>query len=489
MAGIAVIGVLIAGTGLLSALGFLFPPLGRMSQQFQNSKFPNEIPDMFTLADMTAKGIMDGEDYFRYSQQQGFQSGLAHFFLNNAKTHLQAMDCVTAWRRGYIDEDAVDRRLKLLKFDPVDINVIKQISLYFPTPSDLVSFAVREVYSPDIVDKFGQMEGVPDKYLQECQKAGLPQDQAKNYWAAHWNLPSITQGFEMFHRRVIEQDELFMLLKALDVMPFWREKLKDISYNPLTRVDVRRMYGLGVLNADDVYNSYLDIGYSPENAQRMTDFTIAYENDEMNGITRSSLIDSYKDGIITREQLASYLEGLRYTPEVIEYWLEQADYEKTLEDIKIYTKDLTELYQKGAIDISEMRTFLLQADLPAKYIDQVLEKTILAKAPKVKVPTLETLTNWLEQNLIDETYYVEQLRLLGYRDRDIQIYLTQIAEHIDTTDRKFLPIETYKRWFLKYIISQDDFINIMREMKVSEKDINTMIDEIKGIQSESESTT
>ena len=83
-------------------------------------------------------------------------------------------------------------------------------------------------------------------------------------------LPSIGQGFEMLHRRVIEDADLDLLLRALDVMPFWREKLKDISYNPLTRVDVRRMHRIGVLEEEGVFNAYLDVGYNEENAQLMT---------------------------------------------------------------------------------------------------------------------------------------------------------------------------------------------------------------------------
>ena len=85
-------------------------------------------------------------------------------------------------------------------------------------------------------------------------KAGLPEEQARNYWAAHWELPSAQMGYAMFQRRIIDHETLVMLLKSLDIMPFWRDKLIEMSYNPLTRVDVRRMYGLGVLSEEEVYN-------------------------------------------------------------------------------------------------------------------------------------------------------------------------------------------------------------------------------------------
>ncbi|GAH58877.1 unnamed protein product, partial [marine sediment metagenome] len=46
-----------------------------------------------------------------------------------------------------------------------------------------------------------------------------------------------------------ELDSLFM---ATDIMPWWREKLKAISYNPLTRVDVRRVFKMGIVSEEQV---------------------------------------------------------------------------------------------------------------------------------------------------------------------------------------------------------------------------------------------
>ncbi|GAG78096.1 unnamed protein product, partial [marine sediment metagenome] len=86
--------------------------------------------------------------------------------------------------------------------------------------------------------------------------------------------PSPQQGFDMLHRGVISDDELNMLLRALDVMPFWRDKLTQIAFRPLTRVDVRRMYKQGVLTETEVYESYLIAGYNEQNAERMAEFTV-----------------------------------------------------------------------------------------------------------------------------------------------------------------------------------------------------------------------
>ncbi|GAI28470.1 unnamed protein product, partial [marine sediment metagenome] len=58
------------------------------------------------------------------------------------------------------------------------------------------------------------MDEYPPEYEEAAKKAGLPPEQAENYWASHWVLPSILQGYEMLHRNVIGSEELGDLFKA-----------------------------------------------------------------------------------------------------------------------------------------------------------------------------------------------------------------------------------------------------------------------------------
>ncbi|GAI69295.1 unnamed protein product, partial [marine sediment metagenome] len=84
---------------------------------------------------------------------------------------------------------------------------------------------------------------------------------------------SILQGFEMLHRDVITPEQLNSLFMATDIMPWWREKLQAISYSPLTRVDVRRVFKMGIIDREQVYRTYLDLGYNEEKAEWLTSFT------------------------------------------------------------------------------------------------------------------------------------------------------------------------------------------------------------------------
>jgi len=258
-------------------------------------------------------------------------------------------------------------------------------------------------------------------------------------------------------------------------MPYWRDALTQISYNPLTRVDVRRMYGIGTLNEDEVFESYLDGGYSPENAERMTEFTKLYESDETTGLTRSSVMKAYKINLITRERMELFFQSFGYTEEVIAFWLDTADYEKTLDEIEALKDEQIKLYNMGSVDIKEVQIALLSEDLPTEYIDQIVTGIQQNESAKLKLPSRADLENWLKVNIITDVDYTKSMRKLGYRNADILLYLEEITLEIDTSVRKYLGIKVYTGWFISGIIDRETFIQITTGMGYSTEDIDRLL--------------
>lgn len=452
-------------------------PFGRAWIYHSNTLKSNALPELESVIDLALKKEITPELYYKYTSMYGYNKEASDQILLSAKNYLEIFSYITLYRRDKISKDQLTGYMSKLHLDPGEVENILTSSEFFPAPGDLVRFAVREVYSPEVAQKFGLFQDLPQKFIDESSKAGLPEEQARNFWAAHWELPSPLQGFAMLHRRIIDEDTLKLLLKALDVMPFWRDKMVDLSYNPLTRVDVRRMYGLGVLDEKGVYNAYLDVGYSPENAQLMTEFTTRYENNENDGITRANILKAYKEDLIERKELLSYLDILGYSEKVIKFWVDMADYEKTEHSIKLITDDAIELYRLGEWNIETVRNQLLQQDLPAKYVDRIIRESVIQQAKRRKVPTKSDLETWLTSQIINEDYYTLKMRLIGYSDKDIQFYLTEIARKVDTSKIKLLPIKTYSRWLTKEIITEDVFRLVAKEHKISEVDIDRLVTE------------
>jgi len=460
---------------LLSVIGMVDPALARVGQGLSNTALQLEYSDMNTLSDMYLKGIITDTQFRHEANRNGFSDDYKTAYLENEKNHLTPFDLISLFRRKVITEEELKKYLSKNKIIGEDVDTFLRASEYFPTAPDLIRFAIREVYSPEASQKYGQFEDLPQIFLQEAEKAGLPQDQARNYWAAHWDLPSPTMGFEMLHRGVINEEDLSLLLKSLDIMPYWREKLTKISYNPLTRVDVRRMYSVGVLTQEDVFSSFKDEGYSDLNAKRLTDFTIKYDNPEIDGITRAAIVDSYKKDLLTRDEVSAYFKLLNYTDSILNFWLENADYEKTVDKIVSYTDDIAERYQVGDIDLNEARQSVLNLEVPTSYVDSVIEKMVILKAKRNKNPSMDDLRRWLSTGLIDEIYYVKKMRSLGYKDNDIEVYLSEISNVRDTSKILYLPLETYIRYLKNGIISPTRFQTILTEQGVSPDVIYTYL--------------
>ena len=412
-----------AALGLMSAAGFLIPPLGRFSTQQQNKIWSNEQLDPYILADMWAKRFMDDETYYKEMKKHGLDEKNALRIGESTKAYLQAYDYVTLYRRGEITEDALYVFLRAQKYNDDTIENILKVTEYFPSVQDLIHFAIREVYTPDTRKRFGMDEDYPSEFEENAAKAGLPKEQAQNYWASHWQLPSAQMGFEMLQRRVISEEDLSLLLKSLDIMPFWRESLKKISYNPLTRVDVRRMYGLGVLSEEDVYNSYLDVGYNPENARLMTEFTIKYENDELDGVTRANIISAFKRDLLTSAELQEYLQDLGYSEKATNFWIEMASYEEWMEDLDELTVSLERGFKTGRSTKEEIEEFLYSNEFPTSFVDKVLNKLDAIDKSGRKVLSRADLEKALKEKVITQQMFANRISRLGYDDDDFRIIM------------------------------------------------------------------
>ena len=334
------------------------------------------------------------------------------------ETPLDELSTKDAYLRNIIDETEHDSTLKAHHIPDIDIKVLKQLYELIPPVNDIITMAVREAFTPEIVERFGQMSDLPPDFVKWASQKGLTEYWTKAYWAAHWALPSILQGFEMLHRRVIGESDLDLLLRALDVMPFWRDKLTAISYNPLTRVDVRRMFGLGVLKEEGVFNAYLDVGYNETNAKLMTEFTIAFVSEKEKDLTKADIIALYKKYAIPREEAFGMLQNLGYVEANAELLMARAD----LEIYATYKKEqigyIKSAYVSGKINEGEALSRLGKLDMPATEVNRLMESWDLARVSKVKDLTLENLKAFFKGKVISIEELTDELRELGYSEQD-----------------------------------------------------------------------
>jgi len=356
--------------------------------------------------------------------RMGLSDAFQDMLWTATETPLDAEMSRDAFLREEITEPELDSILKSHHLSDIDIEVIKRLYKIIPPVQDIITMAVREVFTPDVVERFGQMQDFPEEFGAWAKQKGLSDYWAKAYWAAHWILPSIGQGFEMLHRRVIDDSDLDLLLRALDVMPFWREKLKDISYNPLTRVDVRRMHRIGVIDEDGVFDAYLDVGYNEDNARLMTEFTVAFNQESERELTKTDILALYKKFAIERDAAKVMLMGLAYQETTAELLLVRAD----LEIYATYKKEqigyIKAAYVAGKIEEGETLSRLGKLDLPSTETNNLMESWELARRSKVKELSLDNLKAFFAEKVITEDELRIELGEIGYNDQDIGRFVT-----------------------------------------------------------------
>lgn len=450
----------------------LFPtPLQRWVQQELNKLMPNELLTQDQYVEAVYKGLIPLDQYREKLARMGYNAENADLVLKLVQRHLGIGEALDLYLKGYIDRDTLENIAHINKIpkDRVDLilkanerwlGVETTIALYrrgvidanmlktflrangipdhlhelvirateaFPSAADIVRFAVREVFTPHVAEKFGLYEDMPKEYLEYAKKAGLSEEFAKWYWAAHWELPSITMAFEMFHRKIITREELELLLRAQDVMPYWRDKLIQLSYVLPTRVDVRRMYEIGTITKEQLKEYYEKMGYSPEDAERLTEWTVIEYNREDRTLTVKQILELYEMGEFTREEAKERLRRLGYPEEDAEFKLTLYEHEIAMKQAKEQLALLEQEYLNGLKTYEEVMDTASRLPLSPTTIRLFLTRLVRKRRANTKLPPLETIKRWVKLQIIDLNRYKKYLEQLGYGEEEIRYFLAELG--------------------------------------------------------------
>ena len=390
-------------------LGWLLPnPMLMVQGELQQEKSRDQIIESISRSDI--------------------HPDFAETYLDAILTKPATIDLIANELRQDPELSDIERKLIKLGIHPDYVSVYKTLAYPIPPVADLVTMAVREAFTPSIAERFGQYEDFPEDFERYAMQKGVSSEWAKRYWAAHWALPSATQGFSMLHRGIIDESELNMLLRALDVMPYWRDKLVKVAYRPLTRVDVRRMYKEGVLDESQVYSAYLDHGYNDANAKAMTDFTVQYVLTQQTKFTTRDVISAYSKRMINASVARSLLQTLGVRSANISFVISTADYKREWEFTEERIKGIRNLYRRKVYDDNKARGELLKLNIATEQVDVLMQQWWyeVKDEPTQTFTTAQTL-KFMTMGLITEQRGRQELAELGYDKFHIDIYMESLT--------------------------------------------------------------
>ena len=345
-----IIGFLVGGIGgaAISLVAFA-PGFGDIVTSFMNGTFRARVPTPAELGRMRQMGLITEEDYEALMPSTGFSEYNTRKLWDSFLDGLNVQDIVRLYFRykdnptaDYItDAPWVHRRLTQAGIREDALDEIIEANRPVPTLQDEIVFAVRDVYEPEQVEQAQLLSGIPEEWVKRVSRLGLRREDAEKFWAAHWSLPSLSEIYEMFHRLYpgsghnfeFTEKDMDIFFNLADIAPGYRDRLKEISYNPLTRVDIRRMYaygqyGSGSFATQQLIRDYRQIGYSPENAERLAKFTVDEYGEGRKRFTQSQITKFYVNslwGDDSRKQAVIELKRLGYDDSQAELLLSYID--------------------------------------------------------------------------------------------------------------------------------------------------------------------
>lgn len=299
-----------------------------------------------------------------------------------------------------------------------------------PPYQDLISIYVREGYMPEKWVEFPEEMG---KWFREL---GYDEYWAKRLWGKHWVLPSPTQLYEMLHRTYGTQPEIGVttevlrkMLKLHDYEPEWRPRLEAISWRTWRIYDLRTGWEMGVLSDELLEKKIIDTGFHPDDAPLIADVQKLFVlRSEIEDLVRESVRD-YVEGWITEDQLKADLDATPYNELVKQLRLERAKLRRQREIKKDIKKSLIDRYIKGDLTREELAQELSRLGLDETIISAEIEKADARKLRRVRTETtreyrplpLSHYERAFQRGLITEAQFREKLKALKIAPDDIEL--------------------------------------------------------------------
>ncbi len=353
-----------------------------------------------------------------------------------ALTRLDPPELARLRRRGQLTQNDYLKAMYEVGFTTDRAEAYYTSQEFYPTPSDLVRWQAREVFEDRMITRYGLDDEYGNLRLDDFYKAGMTDDQIKNFWRAHWEHASWIQVTEMLHRGLLQLESgvpdlpktraewitrdgegkaaLNDWYRLVEIPPFWREKLTAMSFSPLTRVDVRRMHKVGILSRDELYAAYRTHGFDDTNAERMTDFTIRFNAESDRVLTRSEIERLYRQQTLTRLEAEARLEDLNYGAQEIALILDSANVATLERSRELVKSELRQLYQQGLRPKGEITGALAELGYDVVSIGALFDLWDVEQPAKLKTPSRTDLDKFVAAGIINLTTWSAEYAGLGY---------------------------------------------------------------------------
>jgi hypothetical protein len=254
-------------------------------------------------------------------------------------------------------------------------------------------------------------------------------------------------------------------------LPFWQDKFLATAYLPLTRVDARRAYEIGVIGVSEIYESLIQNGYSPENASTLTQFA---KRDKDLKIPNQEPFRLYRQGLSTRFDTEREMVALGYDPADLEPYFKKVELSRM---VSARSLDSFKLYADGELTQSELEDDLIDRNYDGAQIAEIVERGNTEIRRRTRNACIAGFRESFLRGDIDEETAKDRLRDLGLNEMWIQETVGGWSCILSSSDR--LPrVNKVGEWLNLGIIDEKEADRLLERMRYDKETRNRILAQI-----------
>ena len=473
----------------------------------ENYLCPWLLPTVAEADSAYLTGDLDRDTLESLLQLNGVCTDIHEPILNAKRSKLTPLDVVTLLRREKIGTDEAREKIRSQGYlDQGALEDFLATTEFTPGPSDIIRFMQRDVSDEKVVSKFGLDDEFNAKFTGATARLadwqGVPEEYMKLYWRAHWDIPSPTQLYNFYQRlrdpaeipvpadaraigvkpdpttgprtdpaNRITEDDVKTALAQQDILPYWQDKFLATAYLPLTRVDARRAYEIGVIGVSEIYESLIQNGYSPENASILTQFA---KRDKDLKIPNQEPFRLYRDGLSTRFDAERDMVSLGYDPADLAPYFEKVDRARM---VSARSLDSFRLYADGEATQAELENDLIDRNYTGDQIAEIVERGNTEIKRRTRNACIQGYRESFLRGDMDTEDAKNRLRDLGLNEMWIQETVNGWDCILSSSDR--LPrVRMVAEWLTLGIIDEKEADRQLERMRFSEENRNRILAQI-----------
>lgn len=393
-------------------------------------------------------------------------------------------------RRGFVTDDNWHKYLVDERLDNDGQVLVTKLLQSIPGPSDLTRIADKRVWGLKTDLKYGQYAELPEEYVIQMSKWGYDRQFIEWLWASHWQLPSPNQIFEMAHRGLIDQHDIETFLGLTDWLPFFRDKLFQITYNVFTRVDVRRLYKEGLLTDTELHEQHKKMGYTDADAYKLDAYVretnLPEDETENTALIKrvvKAIENGYTSGKLQPEEAIQMLTQMGETENHARQIIGILEFENEIKNIQPIQLDLRgnvrtivlNAYKKGNISRLDAHDYLESIGLPNQDIDLHLNLIELERTVQLKSMAQDTAQKLFAQYSIDTAEFYSRLGSLGFAADEMALIYQEALLMRDNRTKK-LTVAQVTKLFKNGIIGIEQYADELRGIGYTDKDVLYIIE-------------